>query len=53
MQTKSCSSEAVRVTAARDLLDRAGLKPKERVETISLQQFTLKISRGDDDGEDG
>lgn len=47
----SDKSSAVRVQAAKDLLDRAGLKPKERVEMASIQQFTLRISRDVDDSD--
>lgn len=43
----SAESEAVRVQAAKDLLDRAGLKPPERIEAAVLGQFTLRIDRGD------
>lgn len=44
----SAESEAVRVQAAKDLLDRAGLKPPERVEAAVVGAFTLRIDRGND-----
>lgn len=45
----SAESEGVRVQAAKDLLDRAGLKQPERIQTTLLAAFTLRIDRGDDD----
>lgn len=42
-------SSAVALAAVKDVLDRAGYKPKERVESVSVGAFTLRIDRGDSD----
>ena len=36
----SAQSESVRLQAVRDLLDRAGLKPIERVEQVNIEQIS-------------
>ena len=37
---ESAESESVRLGAVRDLLDRAGLKPVERVETTTIEKMS-------------
>jgi hypothetical protein len=42
-------TDAVRLAACKDILDRAGYKAAERIEATVLPRFTLKIDRGDGD----
>jgi hypothetical protein len=46
-QLKSLSleaeSESVRLQACKDVLDRAGLKPTDRVETITVEKSTIEL----------
>ena len=39
---ESAESESVRLGAIRDLLDRAGLKPVERVETTTIEKMSTE-----------
>ena len=39
------TSEQVRLQAAKDLMDRAGLKPTERIETIPVEKSTDELRR--------
>lgn len=36
-------SESVRLQACKDVLDRAGLKPTDRVETITVEKSTIEL----------
>ena len=41
----SAQSEAVRLQAAKDILDRAGLKPTERIEQVTVEKSTEELRR--------
>jgi phage terminase small subunit len=41
----SAQSEAVRLQAAKDILDRAGLKPTERIENITVEKSTDELRK--------
>ena len=41
----SATSEQVRLQAAKDILDRSGLKPTERVENITIEKSTDELRR--------
>ena len=41
----TAQSEAVRLQAAKDILDRAGLKPTERIEQITIEKSTEELRR--------
>ena len=41
----SASSEAVRLQAAKEILDRGGLKPTERIEQITIEKSTDELRR--------
>ena len=41
----SASSEAVRLQAAKDILDRAGLKPTKRIENITVERPTEELRK--------
>ena len=43
---KQSDSDAVRLAAIKDALDRAGLKAPERIQAAVLTSFTLRIDRG-------
>lgn len=45
----SAKNENVRLQASKDILDRAGLKPKDE-QDISLRQIDISIDYGDKDG---
>ena len=36
-------SESVRLQACKDVLDRAGLKPTDRIETITVEKSTIEL----------
>ncbi len=42
-------SDSVKLAAIKDVLDRTGFKPAERVEATLVSAFTLRIDRGNDD----
>lgn len=50
LMTKS-DMDSVRLAAVKDILDRAGLKPTEKIDARVLGAFTLRIDRGDADSE--
>jgi hypothetical protein len=39
------TSEQVRLQAAKDIMDRAGLKPTERIETITVERSTQELRK--------
>ena len=41
----SAQSEAVRLQAAKDILDRAGLKPIERIEQVTVEKSTDELRK--------
>ena len=41
----AADSESVRLQAAKDILDRAGLKPTERIEQITVEKSTDELRR--------
>ena len=41
----SAQSEAVRLQAAKDIMDRAGLKPTERIEQVTVEKSTDELRR--------
>ena len=41
----AAESESVRLQAAKDILDRAGLKPTERIEQITVEKSTDELRR--------
>src|SRR4051812_24427959 len=45
----AADSDSVKLAAIKDVLDRAGFKPADRVEATVLNAFTLRIDRGIDD----
>ena len=43
--TARATSEQVRLQAAKDVMDRAGLKPTERIENITVEKSTEELRR--------
>lgn len=43
--SSTAESESVRLQAAKDILDRAGLKPTERIEQITIEKSTSELRR--------
>ena len=41
----AADSESVRLQAAKDILDRAGLKPTERIEQVTIEKSTDELRR--------
>ena len=41
----TATSEAVRLQAAKDILDRSGLKPTERIENITVEKATDELRK--------
>ena len=41
----TATSEAVRLQAAKDILDRSGLKPTERIENITVEKSTDELRK--------